>query len=130
MEVMQEAGCQAQLPLSADRFPALVDSLIMYMISHWAISMFPSDENTPTSDLSLPRRTHQSTGAPGVPTRRGRRAYRALRWLPNYAWQRLIRRLPSDVVHLVFVLADHFEPGIVPQDGSARAPHPQQERRP
>ena len=126
---MQEAGCQAQLPLSADRSPALVDSLIMCMISHRAISMLPSDENNITSDLSLSRRTHQSTGAPGVPTRRGRRAYRALQWLPNYAWQRLIRRLPSGVVHLVFVLADHFEPGIVPQDRFARAPYDEQQRR-
>ncbi len=126
---MQEAGCQAQLPLSADRSPALVDSLIMCMISHRAISMLPSDENNITSDLSLPRRTDQSTGTPGVPTRRGRRAYRAVRWLPNYAWQRLIRRPPSGVVHLIFVLADQFEPGIVPQDRFARAPYDEQQRR-
>jgi len=89
----------------------------------------PREENNTPSDLSPSRRAHQSTGIPGVATRRGGRAYRALRWLPNYVWQRLTRRPPSGEVHLIFVLADHFEPGIVPQDRSARPPYDEQERR-
>jgi hypothetical protein len=52
-----------------------------------------------------------------------------LRWIPSYAWQRLTHRQPSGPVHLVFGLADHFEPAIVPEDGSARAPYDEQERR-
>jgi hypothetical protein len=51
------------------------------------------------------------------------------RWLPAYAWQRLTRRAPDVPVHLVFALADHFEPAIVPKDGRARAPYDEQERR-
>lgn len=51
------------------------------------------------------------------------------RWLPSYAWQRLTRPAPRGKVHLIFVLADHFEPAIVPSDGRARAPRPEQERR-
>lgn len=63
----------------------------------------------------------------GVPARR-RRA-RALRWLPGYLWQRLTRSRPRSSVHLIFTLADHFEPAIVPGDGRARAPYDEQERR-
>jgi hypothetical protein len=51
------------------------------------------------------------------------------RWIPGYAWQRLSRSTPRGKVHLIFALADHFEPAIVPQDGRARAPHSEQERR-
>jgi hypothetical protein len=51
------------------------------------------------------------------------------RWLPAYAWQRLRRRAPGAPVHLIFALADHFEPAIVPKDGRARAPYDEQERR-
>ena len=32
-------------------------------------------------------------------------------------------------VHLIFTLADHFEPSIVPEDGRARAPIAEQDRR-
>jgi hypothetical protein len=52
-----------------------------------------------------------------------------MRWFPAYAWQRATRRVPSGSVHLIIALADHFEPGIVPHDGSARAPYDEQERR-
>jgi len=52
-----------------------------------------------------------------------------MRWLPAYAWQRCTRRSPSGHVHLMIMLADHFEPAIVPSNGSARAPHDEQERR-
>jgi hypothetical protein len=51
------------------------------------------------------------------------------RWLPSYLWQRLTRHRPPDRTHLIFALADHFEPGIVPEDGSARASYPEQGRR-
>jgi hypothetical protein len=51
------------------------------------------------------------------------------RWLPSYAWQRLTRSAPHGVVHLIFALADHFEPAIVPGNGRARAPFSEQERR-
>jgi hypothetical protein len=51
------------------------------------------------------------------------------RWLPSYAWQRLTRRAPPGTVHLIFALADHFEPSIVPGNGRARAPFAEQDRR-
>jgi hypothetical protein len=51
------------------------------------------------------------------------------RWLPNYFWQRATRSLPRGPVHLIIALADHFEPAIVPEDGRARAPLSEQERR-
>jgi len=54
---------------------------------------------------------------------------RTMRWLPSYAWQRVARRTPRGSVHLMIVLADHFEPSIVPDRGSARAPQDEQERR-
>jgi hypothetical protein len=53
----------------------------------------------------------------------------SMRWFPAYAWQRAIRRAPSGHVHLIIAVADHFEPSIVPDDGSARAPLDEQERR-
>jgi hypothetical protein len=51
------------------------------------------------------------------------------RWLPNYLWQRVARQRPPDRTHVIFALADHFEPAIVPEDGAARAPYAEQERR-
>ena len=51
------------------------------------------------------------------------------RWLPSYVWQRLTRPTPRGVVHLIFVLADHFEPSITLQDGRVHAPLAEQERR-
>jgi hypothetical protein len=51
------------------------------------------------------------------------------RWLPGYLWQRLAGHRPPSRTHLIFALADHFEPAIVPEDGSARAPYTEQERR-
>jgi hypothetical protein len=51
------------------------------------------------------------------------------RWLPGYFWQRLTRGCPASRVHLIFALADHFEPAFVPEDGAARAPYAEQERR-
>ncbi len=51
------------------------------------------------------------------------------RWLPSYAWQRVTRSTPRGNVHLIFALADHFEPSITPENGSVRAPYSEQERR-
>lgn len=51
------------------------------------------------------------------------------KWLPAYAWQRITRRVPKGKVHLIIALADHFEPSIVPENGRARAPLSEQERR-
>ena len=51
------------------------------------------------------------------------------RWLPSYCRQRLTHQRPLSRTHLVFALADHFEPSIVPGQGSARAPYAEQERR-
>lgn len=53
----------------------------------------------------------------------------AWRWVPGYFWQRVTRGRPPKRVHLVIALADHFEPSIVPAEGSARAPYAEQERR-
>jgi hypothetical protein len=53
----------------------------------------------------------------------------AAKWVPSYAWQRLTRKAPRNPVHLIFALADHFEPAIVPDDGRARAPYAEQEKR-
>src|SRR5258708_3814652 len=50
-------------------------------------------------------------------------------WLPSYALQRLTRPAPQGPVHLIFALADHFEPAIVPENGYARAPYREQEQR-
>jgi hypothetical protein len=51
------------------------------------------------------------------------------RWLPGYFFQRLTRRRPSGKVHLIFALADHFEPAYVPDHGQERAPYDEQEQR-
>ncbi len=48
--------------------------------------------------------------------------------LPAAIW-RALKSPVRDPVHLVIALADHFEPGIVPEDGQKRAPRPEQERR-
>jgi len=54
----------------------------------------------------------------------------SLKWLPTYLWQRLRRPAsPARPVHLIFTLADHFEPAIVPDDPETRASHTEQERR-
>jgi SAM-dependent methyltransferase len=54
---------------------------------------------------------------------------RSLRWFPSYAWQRMTRRPARRDTQVIIALADHFEPAIVPHDGSARAPYHEQERR-
>jgi len=67
------------------------------------------------------------------PRKRGvylhKKAQMTMRWLPSYAWQRIMRRRPNGHVHVMIALADHFEPSIVPDNGRARAPRDEQERR-
>jgi hypothetical protein len=53
----------------------------------------------------------------------------AARWLPSYTWQQITRSVPNGKVHLIIALADHFEPAIVANDGAARVPYAEQERR-
>ncbi|MGA9526785.1 MAG: hypothetical protein WBS24_01585 [Terriglobales bacterium] len=48
--------------------------------------------------------------------------------LPAATWTGL-RRAASGAVHLIFALADHFEPAIDPSDGTKRVPRQEQERR-
>lgn len=51
-------------------------------------------------------------------------------WLPSYLLQRCRRRPKlQGPAHLIFCLADHFEPAIVPGGGEARAPRYVQEER-
>jgi len=52
-----------------------------------------------------------------------------MRWFPSFLCQRLTRRAPRGPTHLIIAVADHFEPAIVPNNGSARAPYDEQERR-
>jgi hypothetical protein len=62
------------------------------------------------------------------PNLRAKMAY-GMRVIPSYGWQRMTRRVPTGPVHLIFALADHFEPAIIPADGRKRAPADEQERR-
>jgi hypothetical protein len=67
------------------------------------------------------------SGAKGFSARK--KAFRTMRWFPSFLWQRLTRRAPRGMTHLIIALADHFEPAIIPHNGSARAPYHEQERR-
>jgi hypothetical protein len=58
-----------------------------------------------------------------------RRALYAAKFLPSYAWQQLSRRAPSGPVHLIFMLADHFEPYIDPSGGWVPVARTEQARR-
>lgn len=51
-------------------------------------------------------------------------------WVSAYLWRRLARRPPAGGgAHVIFSIADHFEPAIVPNKGRARAEKQEQERR-
>lgn len=80
------------------------------------------------SNQENPVTTGRSGSRPGFRKRWARKLSYS-RWLPSYAWQRLTRSVPQGNVHLIFALADHFEPAIVPGDGRAREPLAEQERR-
>lgn len=60
-------------------------------------------------------------------------ALRTMRWLPFYGWQRVVRRPATGQarpLHLIFAVADHFEPSIIPDaPPSTFAPLDEQERR-
>ena len=60
--------------------------------------------------------------------RHRKRLVNVLRWLPALAWQTLTRSIPKGKVHLIFTLADHFEPADA-GDGQPLVPRPEQERR-
>lgn len=53
----------------------------------------------------------------------------AAKFLPSYTWQWVSRRAPSGAVHLIFMLADHFEPYIPPPGGTAPVAYAEQARR-
>ena len=58
------------------------------------------------------------------------KAFRSLRWLPVYGWQRLVRHVArARPVHLLIAVADHFEPAIVPLEPGTYADRSEQERR-
>jgi hypothetical protein len=59
----------------------------------------------------------------------GQKLSYGVRLLPTLAWQKVTRRAPRGLVHLMIALADHFEPSIVPDNGSDYAPYAEQERR-
>ena len=48
--------------------------------------------------------------------------------LPSATWWAL-KSPARGPMHVIFALADHFEPAIVPEDGQKRAPRSEQERR-
>lgn len=60
--------------------------------------------------------------------RHRKRLVNIVRWLPAFAWQRLTRSIPKGKIHLIFALADHFEPADA-GDGRPLVPHPEQVRR-
>ena len=51
------------------------------------------------------------------------------RWVPAYIWTRIAGQRPPNRTHLIFAVADHFEPAIVPENGAARVSYSEQERR-
>jgi len=55
--------------------------------------------------------------------------WNTLKWLPSLLTQSLGRRPHPGPLHLIFSLADHFEPSIVPGGGERHAPLDEQERR-
>ena len=60
--------------------------------------------------------------------RLGQQLAYARKILPSATW-RALQSSARGPVHLIFALADHFEPSIVPEGGQKRAPRPEQERR-
>jgi hypothetical protein len=66
---------------------------------------------------------------PGNGNKLARQLKYACRCLPSYAWQRLTRRTPRGLVHLMIALADHFEPSSLPGNDAGYAPRHVQEMR-
>ncbi len=58
------------------------------------------------------------------PPSTSKKLWLTLKWLPAYLRQRMVRRpLTSGKVHLIFALADHFEPAIFPGSPGQAAEH-------
>ncbi len=53
----------------------------------------------------------------------------AAKVIPPYIWQRVSREAPSGPVHMIFALADHFEPYITQQGGTGSISRPEQFQR-
>src|SRR5215475_8568844 len=53
----------------------------------------------------------------------------ALRWLPAWGWQQVVRRPFRGPLHLLIAVADHFEPSILPASPNLFAPPDEQRRR-
>lgn len=65
-----------------------------------------------------------------MPLAQWQKAINTLRWLPSYCWQRLVRPLPDgETIHLIFALADHFEPATVSRMGGQFADLATQQQR-
>lgn len=61
---------------------------------------------------------------------RAEKLLNSMRWLPAYLWQRMTRTRPEvGQRHLIFALADHFEPAIMPETRGKRAPLNVQQQR-
>jgi hypothetical protein len=61
---------------------------------------------------------------------RAEKALNSMSWFPAYVWQRMTRRLSRvGQRHLIFSLADHFEPAILPATPAEPAPRDVQEQR-
>jgi len=72
---------------------------------------------------------HNSASRADLRPSLGQKLSYGFRLFPGYAWQKLTRRLPRGPVHLIIAMANHFEPSIVPENGSMHAPYAEQERR-
>jgi SAM-dependent methyltransferase len=93
----------------------------------------PDVPGNSTDSLTRPIQMVTDSRSVTSPARKGftvrRKVARTLRWFPTYAFQRATRHVRPGHTHLMIALADHFEPAIVPHNGSAHAPYHEQERR-
>src|ERR1700730_13916933 len=61
---------------------------------------------------------------------RAEKVLNSMRWLPAYVWQRMTRTPPrSGQRHLIFALADHFEPSFLHETPGKWAPRDVQKQR-
>ncbi len=80
----------------------------------------------PVKDYLLKR---EDGGQKHMPTN-GNKLSSTARWLPSYLWQRMVRRPAiGGPPHLIIALADHFEPGIIPESPGRYASLAVQEQR-
>ena len=65
-----------------------------------------------------------------MPPSQWQKATSTLRWLPAFCWQRLVRPAPRGArIHLIFALADHFEPATLAGPGGRFADLSTQQQR-